>query len=113
MEINTKLIYLSVVWPLKLQCFWLHKINYSPVAPVFERVSKWPFKMAARCGSGARAKVGVPDGLGVDVHGGDALQQKLHHLQEWVGGLLGERQLASDLPLAKEGKRNSASQPTR
>lgn len=40
-----------------------------------------------------------PDGLRVDVDGGDALQQELNHLQERVGGLFGERQLPSDLPL--------------
>lgn len=30
---------------------------------------------------------------------GNALQKKLDHLQEWVGGLLGKRQLPSDLSL--------------
>lgn len=41
----------------------------------------------------------LPDGLGVNVDGGDALQQEFNHLEEWVGGLFGERQLPSDLPL--------------
>lgn len=40
-----------------------------------------------------------PDGLRVDVDGSDALQQELDHLQEGVGGLFGECQLPSDLPL--------------
>ena len=39
--------------------------------------------------------------------GGDALQQELHHLQERVGGLFGERQLPSDLPLHTEYKQHT------
>lgn len=46
-----------------------------------------------------RQDVFWPDGLRVDVDGGDALQQEFNHLQERVGGLFGKRQLPSDLPL--------------
>lgn len=40
-----------------------------------------------------------PDGLRVDVDRGNALQKKFNHLQEWVGGLFGKRQLPSNLSL--------------
>lgn len=48
-----------------------------------------------------------PDGLRVDVDGGDALQQELNHLQERVGGLFGERQLPCDLPLQTQNTVNT------
>lgn len=41
----------------------------------------------------------LPDGLGVNVDRGNALQKKFDHLQEWVGGLFGKRQLPSNLSL--------------
>lgn len=44
----------------------------------------------------------LPDGFRVDVHRCDSLQQKFHHLQEWVWGLLGECQLPCDFPLEKQ-----------
>lgn len=49
----------------------------------------------------------VPDGLCVDVHRSNPLQQELHHFQEWIAGLFGAAKFFSDVSLKGRQLRTS------
>lgn len=49
----------------------------------------------------------APDGLCVDVHRSNPLQQELHHFQEWIAGLFGAAKFFSDVSLKGRQLRTS------